>query len=302
MAQSESAAPRHFVPRAPRLGSLAPADELASVTNKVERLKKIREVFQTLAGSEPVLAMRAARQFTNSNERETALLTLVTEWRHGELRPPLERARDIEQYGLEAGLGIELAGNPELAQRWANELTEGSGRIAIFAQTAIKMTSSDPASAFALADQFPEAERRRFYDSVFAGWAAEDTRAAIQWANQIGDPAETDAAMSAIRRVAPVGIGAELRMEDGYAIINRLLPGSAGELSGLLYSGDRIVGIAEGDGAFVGAQGLSLQDIVQKIRGAPGSTLRLQVLAGDAGENGQPRTVSIVRDQINFKR
>ena len=302
VADSQATGHRHFVPRTPRLGSPVLADELAGVTNKLERLAKLREMFQTLAAGEPVMAMRAARQLTNSNERETALLTLVTQWTHGELRSPQERAYAIEQYGLEAGLGIELARNPDLAVSWANELTDGPGRTAVLAQTAVEMTGSDPASAFALAEQLPDTERRRFFNSVFAGWAAADTRAAIEWANQLGDPAETDAALRAIRTVAPVGIGAELRMDNGYAVINQVLPGSAAESSGTVHSGDRIVGLAQGDGPFVNAQGLSLQDIVQMIRGAPGTVLRLQVQAADAEANAQPRTVSIVRDQINFKK
>src|SRR5437899_874384 len=84
-----------------------------STTNKLERLALIRERFHTLAAGEPGVALRAAKQFTNGTERETALMTLATEWTKGELLPPLVRAGNIERYGIEAGLGLELVGSPE---------------------------------------------------------------------------------------------------------------------------------------------------------------------------------------------
>jgi len=51
----------------------------------------------------------------DETERETALLTLVTAWTQGELSPPRLRAERIVNFGLEAGLGIELGKYPELA-------------------------------------------------------------------------------------------------------------------------------------------------------------------------------------------
>src|SRR5260370_34669038 len=124
---------------------------------------------------------------------------------------------------------MELAKNPDLAVLWANELTEGAGRSAIFQQTAIAMVGSDPAAAFALSEQLPEGDRRKFFDSVFAGWAEEDTGAAMQRAEQLPDAAR-DAAIRAIRTVAPVGIGAGLSIQDGYTVINGPLSGTPADL------------------------------------------------------------------------
>ena len=75
----------------------------------------------------------------NDVERETALLMLVTEWRHGELAPPRERAWRVANYGIEAGMGMELSPNLELAVLWANELTQGPGRAAVLQQAAATM-------------------------------------------------------------------------------------------------------------------------------------------------------------------
>jgi PDZ domain len=273
-----------------------------STTNKLERLALIRERFRTLAGGEAGVALRAAKQVIDETERETALMTLATEWTNGELRRPRERAWNIERYGIEAGLGLELIGNPELAQAWADELTAGPGRQALLTEIAISLTGSDPAAAFALTDQMPAEQRTNFVNSVFAGWGWKDTEAALQWANQLPEQADRDAAVGAIRTSAPVGIGTVVRMQDGYPVINNVLPGTPAELSGQFRQGDRILALAQGDSAFVNAQGIPLSDVVQMIRGAPGTTLQLQILPADAPPGSSPQTISLIRDQIKFKR
>jgi hypothetical protein len=270
--------------------------------NKAERLAQVREKFRALAAGDRKTALGAARQLADETERETALLALVTEWKHGELAPPRQRAWAIASLGLEAGLGAELAQNPELAQLWANELTNGQNRAVAPEHLAAAMVDTDPAAAFALGEQLSGSDRRKFFDSLFASWAQKDTDAALQWTEQLSDPTEREAATNAIRNVAPVGIGVELRTQDGYAVINRLLPGTPAELGGQLHPGDRIVALARGDNVFVDAQGLAIQDVVQVIRGAPGTLVQLQVLSADALPDSQPRTVSIVRGQIKFKR
>jgi hypothetical protein len=291
-------APR--VPPAPSVHSPT-APPSAPTTNKLERLAQTRDTFRSLASGDPTAALRAAKDVSDPLERETALLTLVTEWTQGNLRSPQERAQAIARFGLEAGLGMELTSNPSLAAMWANDLTEGPARTALLQQVAVSMVGSDPASAFALSEQVPEAERRKFYDSIFAGWAQKDTDAALQYKDQLADPAARDAALSAIRTVAPVGIGAALGMKDGYPVINQLLPGTPAQLSGQLQPGDRIVALAQGDNSFVDVHSLPLSDIVNLVRGAPGTSLQLQVLPADAAPGSIPRTVSIIRDQVKFK-
>ena len=48
-------------------------------------------------------------------------------------------------------------------------------------------------------------------------------------------------------RLSLVGIGAEMRSENGYAKIQRLVPGGPAERSGKISVGDRIIAIAEGE-------------------------------------------------------
>ncbi len=222
-------------------------------TNKLERLNQIRDQFRALAGSSAAAALTAAKAITNDNERETALLTLVTEWTHGELGPARERASNIQRFGLEAGLGMELAKNPELAIQWATELTEGEARLNLLQAAAVTMLGTDPSAAFALSEGMTDAERQKFAFQLFAAWAADDTEAALQWANGLDDPGERDTAIKGIRTSAPVGIGAILAMKDGYPVINGLASGGPAELSGQIRAGDRIVALAQGESPFADA-------------------------------------------------
>jgi hypothetical protein len=271
-------------------------------TDKLERLNQTREIFRTLAIGDASAALRSARQITNEVERETALLTLVTEWTHGELSSPRERARAIAAYGLDAGLGIELAKNPQLALLWANELSEPAGRFVVLQQAASNMLGSDPAAAFALGNQIREEDRPKFFAGLYVNWAQKDTDAALRSAEQLPDLSQQAAALDAIRSVAPVGIGAALGTQDGYPVVLNVLPGTPAELSGQLQKGDRILALSQGNNPFVDTRNVSLADIVQMIRGASGSSLQLQVLPANAPPNSLPRTVSLVREQLKFKK
>ena len=293
-------------PKAPAATASAavrpPAEEPPAPVNKAERLAQLRETFRAMAAGDPKAALRAAKQLTDETERETALLALVTEWKHGELDPPRQRAWAVANFGLEAGLGVELAQYPELAVQWADELTDGQSRAVVLERAALALLGTDPAGALALSEHLAPGERAQFVDSVLGGWAMKDTDAALQYAQQLPDPTERDAAIKAIQNVAPVGIGAELRVQDGYTVINRLLSGTPAELGGQLHPGDRIVGMAQGNNSFVDARGVALADLVQAIRGAPGTLLQLQVLPAGAPPDSSPQTVAVVRGQIKFKQ
>jgi hypothetical protein len=271
-------------------------------TNTLERLAQIRELFSSLADGDRTNALRASKLMTNATDREAALLTLVTAWRQGVLSPPEQRARAIAEHGLEAGLGIELAkSDPALALLWADELTDATNRPAVLQQAARTLLLSDPSAAFALSAQIPEADQGNFSKDLFAIWASVDTEAALQWANQLPDPLNRDAALDAIHSTAPVGIGTALKMQDGYPVITDLMPGAAAESGGQLHVGDRIVALAQGDNQFVNVQNLQLQDVVAAIRGQPNTVLQLQVIPANADPGTPPTTIVITRDQIKFK-
>ena len=103
-------------------------------------------------------------------------------------------------------------------------------------------------------------------------------------------------------RLSLEGIGAVLQTRDEYTIIREIVVGSPAAMSGKLKVGDRIVGVAQGDTpAFTDLLGWRIDDVVQLIRGAKDSVVRLDVLPADAGPDGKHITVSLVRKKINME-
>ncbi len=98
-----------------------------------------------------------------------------------------------------------------------------------------------------------------------------------------------------------VGIGAELRSEDGYAKIQRLVPGGPAERGGDLKVNDRIVAVAQDDGEFEDVVDMKLDKVVERIRGKKGTTVRLQVLPAASVDPSKLEVISIVRDEVKLK-
>ena len=101
-------------------------------------------------------------------------------------------------------------------------------------------------------------------------------------------------------RLSLVGIGAEMRSENGYAKIQRLVPGGPAERSGKISVGDRIIAIAEGENSFVEVRDLSLDKIVELIRGKKGAVVRLQLLPPGAADPSKRRIVALARDTVQL--
>ncbi len=98
-----------------------------------------------------------------------------------------------------------------------------------------------------------------------------------------------------------VGIGAELRSEDGYAKIQRLVPGGPAERGAQLKVNDRIVAVAQGNGEFEDVVDMKLDRVVERIRGKKGTVVRLQVLPASSADPSRLNIVTIVRDEVKLK-
>ena len=97
------------------------------------------------------------------------------------------------------------------------------------------------------------------------------------------------------------GIGAVLQVQDDYTVIQRLVSGGPADSSEQLAPEDKIIGVAQGDKEIVDIIGWRLDDVVELIKGPKGSTVRLEVISGDAGSASKPTIVSIVRDTIKLE-
>ncbi len=104
-------------------------------------------------------------------------------------------------------------------------------------------------------------------------------------------------------KLSLVGIGAVLQERDDYTTIRELVPGGPAQLSGKLAVGDRITGVGQGaDGPIKEVMGTRLDEVVQMIRGAKDSIVRLDILPADAGADGGHRVISLVRDKISLEK
>ena len=95
------------------------------------------------------------------------------------------------------------------------------------------------------------------------------------------------------------GIGAVLQRDDDYTAIREIVPGGPASLSGKFKVGDRIVGVGQGEsGALTDVIGWRLDDVVDLIRGAKDTTVRLEVLPVDAGPDGKHQQIALVRKKV----
>jgi len=97
------------------------------------------------------------------------------------------------------------------------------------------------------------------------------------------------------------GIGAVLRAEEDYTVIQSVISGGPAEQSKQLKSKDRIVGVAQGYDDFEDIIGWRLDDVVEKIKGPKGTTVRLQILSGESDDISNVKEIVIVRDKIKLE-
>ncbi|PCI53815.1 MAG: carboxy terminal-processing peptidase [Gammaproteobacteria bacterium] len=97
------------------------------------------------------------------------------------------------------------------------------------------------------------------------------------------------------------GIGAVLRAEEDYTVIQSVISGGPADQSKQLKAKDRIVGVAQGDKDFEDIIGWRLDDVVDKIKGPKGTTVRLQVISGKSEDISNVKIVTIVRDKIKLE-
>jgi len=94
------------------------------------------------------------------------------------------------------------------------------------------------------------------------------------------------------------GIGATLQWDDGYTIVKRIVKGSPAEKQGELQIEDKIIGVGQGvDGEIEDVVDMKLTDVVDKIRGKGGTTVRLEVVS----EDGKRKVISIVREKVDLE-
>jgi carboxyl-terminal processing protease len=91
------------------------------------------------------------------------------------------------------------------------------------------------------------------------------------------------------------GIGASLRSEDGYTIVNEVMPGGPAGRDGRLKAKDKITGVGQETGEIEDVFETKLNEVVRKIRGKKGTKVRLRVLTALTGETVE---YDLIRDKV----
>jgi len=94
------------------------------------------------------------------------------------------------------------------------------------------------------------------------------------------------------------GIGAVLRAEEDYTVIQSVVAGGPADKSNDIKPKDRIVGVAQDGEKFEDVIGWRLGDVVELIKGPKGTKVRLQVLPAEAEDDAVIKEITIVRDKI----
>ena len=97
------------------------------------------------------------------------------------------------------------------------------------------------------------------------------------------------------------GIGAELTIEDEYTKVARVIPGGPADLQGMLKAEDKIISVGQDDEELVDVIGWRLDDVVQLIRGAKDTVVRLEVIGGASDSSDSTEIISIVRDKVKLE-
>lgn len=100
------------------------------------------------------------------------------------------------------------------------------------------------------------------------------------------------------------GIGAQLRSENGTAMVMEIIPGSPAERDKRpcrLVKGDKVIGVGQGDGEVVNTLHWPLNKVVRKIRGEKGTKVVLKVIPASDPGGGSTKLVDLIRDEIKLE-
>jgi carboxyl-terminal processing protease len=95
------------------------------------------------------------------------------------------------------------------------------------------------------------------------------------------------------------GIGASLSSQDGFTVIEEVIPGGAAEKINRLLPKDKIIAVAQEGKKPQAVIDMDLSDVVKQIRGKKGTKVTLTILR--QSEKSETFDVTIVRDKIDIK-
>jgi carboxyl-terminal processing protease len=101
-------------------------------------------------------------------------------------------------------------------------------------------------------------------------------------------------------RLSLEGIGATLSSQDGFTVVEALVPGGAAAKSGLIEPQDKIISVGQEKGPMENVVDMDLKDVVKKIRGNKGTKVRLTIFR-KKGEDKERLDVTLTREKVNLE-
>lgn len=97
------------------------------------------------------------------------------------------------------------------------------------------------------------------------------------------------------------GIGATLSSQEGFTVVEALVPGGSAARSSQMQPQDKIIAVGQGEkGPLENVVEMDLRDVVRKIRGEKGTKVRLTILRKQ-GDGKKRFDVLLVRDKIKLE-
>ena len=211
---------------------------------------------------------------------------------------PWEEAIFLRKAGL-----IWSGYHPQKALDWCRA-HPGSASDELRASAVGQLISRNPdfAPSF-LAGSDSIVERKAAAGAYASDLAGQDTRKAVEWANSLPEGPEKDAAHEGIYNAAPRGVGAILDAgSEGLPVVRNVVPGGPLDRAGFK-PGDVLAGVQAPGGNFEGFAGGSLESIVRKLRGEPGSSVEVVGVRPDPATGiWQEYRALVQREQILFSQ
>ncbi len=103
-------------------------------------------------------------------------------------------------------------------------------------------------------------------------------------------------------RLSLEGIGAVLRRDGEYTVVERLIAAGPAEKQGELKRDDKIIGVGQGaDGPVVDVVGWRLDEVVELIRGRKGTTVSIEVISKPTPTTEETKRIEIVRNTVKLE-
>ncbi len=256
------------------------------------------------AHADPVLAVEIANDLLDADQRVDLLAAAASAHAAADPRAAFLfgeslGGKDQDRF-IHAFASGWAAKDPKAAAAWAADLDDPAFRDQVLAGVLTSAASkSAPEAAAILSEIRAPGLRTQSINAIAGQWAAQDTAAALQWAGALPEQ-ERQGALNAIRQVAPVGVGLALIAKDGgsYPSIAEIVPGGPASRTAALQPTDQIVAFTNETGQWVNTTGMTLDQVVQHIRGSPGTGIQLRLLGASDSDPARARTVAITREQI----